>query len=65
MNNLVSLLSNEELAVQKHLLKLIVETTNLDDLGHMTTAYGTFCHSSRQLSEGLVMRLNAQSKLPQ
>jgi len=49
-------LSNEELAVQKHLLQLINETDSAKEILELTTAYGTFCHATRQLSEGLKMR---------
>ena len=52
-----TLLSDEELSVQKHLLTLINETDDVDELTQRVSAYGTFCHATRQLSEGLEMRV--------
>lgn len=57
MSSSMSHLSNEELSTQKHLLQLINATDNAEDLGTLTTAYGTWCHATRQLSEGLKMRI--------
>lgn len=41
-------LTNEELAVQKHLLKNIIDAAG-KDRAELMRDYGTFCHACRQL----------------